>query len=207
MKAFQKGSFSRQVLLTMLLVALVPMILFSGAMLLTLVRRVQVQMDEQAALQLAQVHETLAATCDALEGGVRALAETPTAAAALAGGEVSEQALYRAMLDAIGENSALADFILYDATGKRVTATGKTLAAQTLSPQWGMLRRAREAGDYLLMDGQEGDAVFCAASPIRTPEGDVAGYAVAAVSQTQFAAQLEQSWVHSSIIVSFLCQS
>lgn len=190
MKAFQKGSFSRQVFLTMLLVALVPMILFSGAMLVTLVQRVQVQMDEQAALELAQVHETLAFTSGALEKSVRALADIPPAAQALAGGKVSEQALYRAMLDAIGENSALADFILFDATGKRITATGKTLAAQTLSPEWGLLRRAREARGYLLMDGQEGDAVFCAASPILTPEGEITGYAVAAVSQAQFTAQL-----------------
>jgi two-component system sensor histidine kinase YesM len=189
-KAFQKGSFSRQVFLTMLLVALVPMILFSGTMLLTLIQRVHVQIDEQAALELAQVHETLEITCGSLENSVRALVDTPLAAQELAGGKISEQALYRAMLDAIGDDSELADFILYDVKGKRVMATGRTLAAQTLSPEWGMLRRLRETGRYMLMDSQDGDAVFCAASPVLTQKGDTTGYVVAAVSPEQFAAQL-----------------
>lgn len=187
MKAFRKGSFSRQVLLTMLLVALVPMLLFSGVMLVMLVDRVQLQMDEQAATQMNQIITTLQQSCTALEGSVRTLAETPLVVQSMVSGNVNEQALYQAMLDSLGQNGALANYALYDVSGNRLMAIGNAPAGNRLSPDWGLLRRVRQADRLIFLAGLEESVVYYSAAPVHTDGGGITGYVVAAVTGEQFA--------------------
>lgn len=187
MAAWQKGTFSRQVLLTMLTVALAPMLLYSVFMLVMLLNNIEAQLGAQAQAQLQQVQTRLDETGAALEQSVQALADNSVVRQALSGKEKGEQALYQAMLTSIGNHGNLAWFSLHDSQGKRITATGKVKATERLAPDWGLLRRVNAAQGSVLAEGQD-DAVLFAACPIPGADGQTVGYAVAAVTAAQFQA-------------------
>ena len=185
MKHGIRRSFKTRIFVTVLLVALLPLIACVGVMTPLVVQRSKLNLAQQADASLRQVARVLRQTDAALRGAADELSRSQALVAAMSQNE--DQDIYPELFSATAGTQAYAHFGVYDAKGVcRYAVNGAGMTA--LEPDWGVLRAANQTSDLVYRVSDDGRLLAAQALP--DAQGQTVGYAVFALTDDSFATLL-----------------
>ena len=162
-------SFTFRIFLTVLLVALVPLVISYGLMLPMLTERSGAQQSAEARTQLAQAQLRLEDTIGAMKKAAAEIRESEAVQSALARRAGEEKAVYEALFRQAAPLYDYGHFYLYDALGHCLYAVNGGASAPAMQADWGILQRAAREEEVvmegtvegsLLLAGRIGDAGY-----------------------------------------------
>lgn len=179
MKYGLRRSFTTRIFMTVLLVALVPMVLSFGVMLPLLMERSESARAHQARAQLARAEEALERTLSAFDRLSMEMTGNDRIISALAQGQAEEREIYEILFAAAAPMYDYGHFYLCDAGGQCLYAVNGGARLPALQPDWGVLQRAGQGGGMALEASDEGKLLLARAA------GN-AGYGVIVMDQGHF---------------------
>ncbi|MDO5299366.1 MAG: sensor histidine kinase [Clostridia bacterium] len=183
MKGRWMRSFHARIFVTVICVALVPIVLCLAVLLPVLISSSERRQAQDARTQLAAISERLGGAFDGMDRVLRAIAESDDAIRALDTQEADERAVYTAMVNASAMTAELSQLYLFSEDGECAYALRGAAQVERLPVDWGVLRMASEA-----------ETVFCAGEEevfaVRRM-ADGAGYALASLGGDELWALLD----------------
>ena len=182
MRAWLERSFRNRIFLTVLLVALVPLLLCDVLMTQVMISRskhtLRTDAQEEMALLTAQLDALLTDCGDV----TRALAGSTVTRSALRRGGSDSRTLYQLLNRSTVALREYADFEVYGEDGDCLYTTANVWPSAQ-STGWGILSAARAADGIVLRAGNSGLAGAC---PVTARGGAVLGYAVFRMDDANF---------------------
>ena len=173
-----RRSFTTRIFMTVLLVALVPLVLSFGVMLPLLLERSESAQAEGARAQLLQAEGALETVLSAFDSLSREMAGNAQVASALARGQAGERDIYQALFAAAASVYDYGHFYLCDGAGRCLYAVNGGAQAPVLRPDWGVLQRAGQ-NEGLAIEAGNGTLLLARAM-------GKAGYGVIVMDQSHF---------------------
>ena len=184
MRGWIRRSFRNRSFVTMLLATLLPLLLCGALMMRLQIVRSEQNLAGEAQGQLMELCAAMDGFQTDCEAVMEDLAGSTVVHSALRRGGGDSRTLYQVLFRATAHLEDYARFDVYDREGSCRYTTAYSLPYETLDPDWGILRAAREAEGTVLRSGQDGDLI--AARAIRNYAGVALGYVTATVEQSGF---------------------
>ncbi len=193
MKLFFKASFRRKLFVTLLFVALIPLLVCTLLLLQFTKLRTEESARSSAQAQLSASQNALNALFQSYVAAGDALRANATVSVALADAEnATPQQVYAQLYAATAGLRTYAQFDLYDAGGIWRYSTVGAALDPALPTNWGVLYAAAEAAGAMVFRSvgspDASGALLRAASAITLPDGSVCGYFVASMTASHFEA-------------------
>lgn len=157
-----RRSFTLRIFVTVLLMALFPLVLSNAIMLPLIVNKSDERAGAQAEARLIRARDTLEGTCRAFDAAANALLMDASVRRALAGEAVDAWKVYEALFSAAGGLYDRGHLFLYDGDGRCLYALKG--AGDDLPTDWGALRRALR-GETVRLSAGEGTLALLSAHP------------------------------------------
>ena len=180
MRAWIARSFRNRIFITVLLVALVPLLLCDLLMTQLMIERSEQTLRREAQTESAVLGEQLDALLGRCTETTQSLAESTVTRSALRRGGDDSRTLYQLLHRSRLELRGAADFEIYDADGQCLYTTA-AVAPAPRSIGWGVLCAARQSGDALCAE----DAGLTGAGAVTASGGGILGYVVFRMERTQ----------------------
>ena len=182
MRAWLERSFRNRIFLTVLLVALVPLLLCDVLMTQVMIFRSEHTLRTDAQEEMALLTTQLDALLTDCGDVTRALAGSTVTRSALRRGGSDSRTLYQLLNRSTVALREYADFEVYGEDGDCLYTTANVWPAAQ-STGWGILSAARAADGVVLRAGNSGLAGAC---PVTARGGAVLGYAVFRMDDANF---------------------
>ena len=180
MRAWIERSFRNRIFITVLLVALVPLLLCDLLMTQLMIERSERMLRQEAQSESAALGEQLDGLLALCTETMRSLAESTVTRSALRRGGDDSRTLYQLLYrDRLALRGA-ADFEVYNADGRCLYTTAAVTPAPR-STRWGVLPAARQSDGALCAE----DAGLTGACTVTASGGEVLGYAVFRMERAQ----------------------
>ncbi|MDO4812849.1 MAG: histidine kinase [Eubacteriales bacterium] len=180
MRAWIARSFRNRIFITVLLVALVPLLLCDLLMTQMMIERSEQTLRREAQTESTALSEQLDTLLGRCTETTQSLAESTVTRSALRRGGDDSRTLYQLLHRNRLELRGFADFEVYDADGQCLYTTAAVVPAPR-SVGWGVLCAARQSDDALCAE----DAGLTGASAVTASSGEILGYVVFRMERTQ----------------------
>ncbi len=183
MKAWIRKSFRNQILVTVLLVTMVPLILCGILMLEMQVTRITKNQQEQAQVELNNLEASLQKLEQQITEVMEELSHSTAVRSALRSESASSRTLYQILSRDTESLRSLADFEICFSSGLCGYTTNPFESTHQYDPDWGILAAARQTDGLVFrtIDSKKGG--IQAAQAVFNREGTVLGYIVVTVSR------------------------
>lgn len=176
-------SFRNRIFVTMLLSIMLPLLLCGALMMRLQVVRSERRLDAEAQGQLLSLAQAVTELENACRETLGKLSDSTVVRSALRRGGGDSRTLYQVLYRAAGPVRDQLRLDIYDTDGVcRYTTSG--VPGGTLDTGWGLLHAAG-AAEGVVLRSQEGSGLR-AACAVRSRDGEILGYAAAAVEQSGF---------------------
>ena len=185
MKAWIRRSFHNRIFVTVLLMALLPLIFCNLLMMHILIRRSESSVATQAEFQLSQMTEALDTLCQSYEHMTETLCNSTAVRNVLRDGNRDSRVLYQLLFRESDSLREYARFDLFDRQGNCLYTTDKALPVRTLDTDWGILYAASQS-DQLVYRCDHDERNLMAARTVRRYNGEILGYLVISMEEEHF---------------------
>ena len=185
MNTWIRRSFRNRIFVTVLIMALLPLIFCNILMMHFQIQRSESNLTIEAERQLTQLTQALDFLCLSYEQMTDELCHSTAVRCALRDSNPSSRVLYQLLFR---ESDSLREFARIDVVdryGQCLYTTHKTLPARTLPTDWGILHAAAQT-DQLVYRCDEDGITLTAARTVRRYNGEILGYIVIIMEEAHF---------------------
>ncbi len=185
MKFWIRRSFRNRIFVTVLFMALLPLIFCNFLMMHFQIQRSEINLSNQAEEQLTQLTEALDSLFLSYEQMTDHLCHSTAVRSVLRDGNTSSRVLYQLLFRESDSLREYARIDVVDSRGRSLYTTHKALPAYTLPTDWGILHAASQT-DQLVYRCNEDNNTLAAARTVRRYNGEILGYIVIAMEEVHF---------------------
>ncbi len=181
MRAWVKRSFKNRIFITVLSVALLPLLLCAVLMIQIQIKRSEGELAQQANVELDSLASTLTEALKGVETITQELATNTVVRSTMRRGGGDSRILYQYLFHSTNEFRNVAQFDIYDESGLCRYTTASYLPNEALDPDWGILYAASHTEEFTL---QENSGLgLIGARAIHTFDGTILGYLVVTIEE------------------------
>lgn len=184
MSAWIKKSFKNRIFLTILLVALLPLLLCAVIMIQVQLLSSEQKLEQQAHVEIDTLEDVLTDTLRDIDSVTEKLTDSTVVRSAMRQQNIDSRILYQVLYKNTKTLRDVAQFDIYDKDGICCYTTAGSLPSLVLDPDWGILYAAKQTNGLALQ--KSGEQGLLAARAIRAFDDDILGYMVVTIEKEGF---------------------
>ena len=185
MRAWIRKSFRNRIFVIILMVALIPLLLCNVMMMQIQVKRSEMSLEKSARQELEQLKEKFSEVLFRFRETADELGKNTMVHSALRRHGGNSHVTYQLLFRLTDELREYARFEIFDKEGICQYTTDNSSPARKLEPYWGILHAAGEA-EELVIRREKSSGGLEAAKAIRNYNGEILGYVVISMNQSNF---------------------
>ncbi len=185
MNTWIRRSFRNRIFVTVLIMALLPLIFCNILMMHFQIQRSESNLTNEAEKQLSQLTEALDSLCLSYEQMTDDLCHSTAVRCVLRDSDTTSRVLYQLLFRESDSLREYARIDVVDSHGRCLYTTHKALPSRTLPTDWGILYAASQT-DQLVYRCDENSATLTAARTVRRYNDEILGYVVIAMEESHF---------------------
>jgi len=200
MKSWIRRSFHNRIFVTVLLMALLPLIFCNFLMMHFQIQRSEINLTAQAEKQLTQLTHSLDTLCAAYEKMTAYLCQSTAVRSVLRDSNPDSRVLYQLLFRESNSLREYARIDVVDRHGRSLYTTHKALPIRTLPTDWGVLYDASQT-DQLVYRCDDATEMLTAARTVRRYNGEILGYIVISMVEEHFDLLFEDLYLSTNDVL------
>ncbi|MBP5158736.1 MAG: sensor histidine kinase [Lachnospiraceae bacterium] len=203
MKRVITSSFKREMLISLLVVSLLPLVVSSLFLIGSIKAKISGDYEKEARAQLLELADGFSELIRSLEEADAKICENSELSLLLESSDLDDQReVYQTLYAETSQLRSRAGFSIYSTEGKRLFSTNGSSSAQALPVYFGILKRSLENPDSTIYDGSDySETGSCAVRSCRVikESGKVRGFFVTEISENEMKKLVEGKLQNRSV--------